>query len=714
MQETGSGTGGGHCRSIADPVLDMLDTSVFEVYVFDRDTLKFLYVNQTARCNLGYTREQLRTLTLLDLMPGLGAGSFAAAGPQCRGDEKEQVYQTQCRRADGSVYPVEIHQRLVRCPDADVFVALALDISERRKMEERLDYLVRYDGLTGLLNRTQLINRMDKALDEAGLADRQVAVLLLNLDRFRNINDSLGHEAGDSILFEISGRLRAVAREGDMLARLGGDEFALVLSQIGGLDDITQVVRNIREQFLAPIPVDDKQFFLTVSIGIALYPDDGHEPVRLIRDADTALAHAKDSGGNTFQFFSAEMNRYVDRRLSLEMGLRQALQRDEFQLHYQPQAELATGGVIGVEALIRWCREGEMVSPAEFIPLAEDIGLIVPIGEWVLRTACRQAMAWQAAGLPSIRISVNLSVRQFREESLIERVRDILMETGLEPGRLELEITESAIMHDPGSVQAKLDSLVALGVGIAIDDFGTGYSSLGYLKRFPIGILKIDRSFVQDIISDPDDAVIAQAIISLSHSLGIRVVAEGVETEPQLHFLKKRGCDIVQGYYFSRPLPAAELARLLEENRRVGEWEAVGEGPEHTLLIVDDEPNIRQALTRALRHENFRILHASGPTEAFEILARHPVGVILSDQRMPDMSGVEFLGRVKSLYPRTVRMVLSGYTDLESVTNAINRGAVYRFLTKPWDDEVLRQHLREAFRYYALGVDTVGDVANGS
>lgn len=576
--------------------------------------------------------------------------------------------------------------------------------AQRRQAEERLNYLVYHDSLTGLPNRLLMTERLAQAIAVAGRNERLAALLFLDLDRFKNINDSLGHETGDRLIEQVAARLQAIVREGDTVARHGGDEFTVVLANIAHLDDIARVTRKLMEQFRAPFHIAGQDLFVTSSIGITLYPADGHDPEVLVKNADTALYHAKESGRNNFQFFTAEMNRRVERQLALEMALRQALERNEFLLHYQPQVDLVSGAVIGVEALIRWRRGAETVSPLEFIPIAEETGLIAPIGEWVLRTACAQARAWQEEGLAPIAMSINLSARQFREADLMSTVRRVLEETGLEPAHLVLEITESVIMHKPEAVQETLRQLDAMGIELSVDDFGTGYSSLGYLKRFPIGSLKIDKSFVQDITTEPDDAAIAQAIIGLAHSLGVRVVAEGVETDAQLGFLRARGCDMMQGYLFSKPLPAADLAQLLRENRRLALPATESAGSEHTLLIVDDEDNIRKTLVRVLRGEGYRILTASGPGEAFELLARNPVGVILSDQRMPEMTGVEFLSRVKGLYPDTVRIVLSGYIDLESITDSINRGAVYKFLTKPWEDGLLRENLREAFRYYSMKV----------
>ncbi|MDP1896910.1 MAG: EAL domain-containing protein, partial [Sulfurimicrobium sp.] len=450
-----------------------------------------------------------------------------------------------------------------------------------------------------------------------------------------------------------------------------------------------------------PAMIESHQLTVTCSIGISLFPRDGEDPSTLLKNADAAMYKAKEQGRNSIQYYTAEINSRVFQRLMLENSLRAALERNEFALHYQPQVSLLNGQVIGMEALLRWQHaELGMISPVNFIPLAEDTGLITPIGAWVLRTACKQTKAWHDAGLPPVRIAVNISGRQFRE-NIPQLVEQVLAESGLPPQYLELEITESVAMQHAETTEQTLGVLRDMGVRLSIDDFGTGYSSLSYLKRFPINKLKLDQSFVRDIISDPDDAAISSAIIALAHGMKLEVIAEGVETESQLSFLRSHGCDAIQGYYFSRPVAPDQMEQLLRDGRHL-DLPGVTEGPVRTLLLVDDEPNILAALQRLLRHDDYRILTASGPAAGFEILARIPVDVILSDQRMPEMSGSEFLSRVREMYPNTVRMVLSGYADLASIAEAVNRGAIYKFITKPWEDDALRAQVFEAFRYHEM------------
>lgn len=583
------------------------------------------------------------------------------------------------------------------------YVSTGRDVTERKNYESELEHQANYDTLTALPNRNLLQDRLGQALTYARRHARQLAVLFLDLDFFKNINDSLGHDAGDLLLKQVAARLTDCVREGDTVARQGGDEFVVILSDIEEEEDVTAVTRKILKAFADPFSIGSHELYVTCSIGIALYPKDGEDIQSLLKNSDAALYRAKEQGRNNSQFYTMEMNVKALERLVLENNLRHALDREQFEVYYQPQVDLRSGEINGMEALLRWKHpEMGMVPPTKFIPMAEESGLIVPIGEWVLRTACKQNKAWQDAGLRPVCVAVNLSARQFRHQDLVALVAGILKETGLDPSLLELELTESLLMQN---VEATIDTLTrfkAMGVKSSIDDFGTGYSSLSYLKRFPIDTLKIDQSFVHNITTDPDDAAIAKTIISMAHEMKLRVIAEGVETEEQRSFLHLRHCDEMQGYLFSKPVPAEEFEVLLRERRRLNVETGVEASDQRTLLLLDDEENILTALARLLRRDGYRILKATSAPEAFDLLAENTVGVIVSDQRMPIMSGVEFLHRVKRMYPDTVRMVLSGYTELKSVTDAINEGAVYKFLTKPWDDELLRANIKEAFQRYEM------------
>jgi len=549
----------------------ILERSSNEIYVFDAESLKFTQANQGALRNLGYTLDELRGLSVVNIKSSFSQEQFQELiEPLRRGEIETLSFETEHQRKDGSRYPVEVHLQLSGAETPPVFVAIVQDISERQEAQARLNYLAFYDTLTGLPNRALLLDRLGQAMLESERFERLVAVMFLDLDRFKLVNDTLGHVAGDLLLKSVAERLSNCVRQGDTVARLGGDEFTVVLANVAHADDVGFVARKVLNVFTAPFRISGQELFVSTSIGITLYPLDDNDPEVLLKNADSAMYHAKDSGRNTFQFFTPDLNLRAARRLDLETALRHALERDEFLLHYQPQVDLATGKITGVEALIRWQRPGiGLVSPLDFIPLAEETGLIVPIGDWVLRTACAQALAWQQTGLPALFMSVNIAARQFQTQNLAEVVARILRETGLDPRWLTLEITESTVMSDAGAAISTLREIGSLGVGLSVDDFGTGHSSLSYLKRFPLNYLKIDKSFIDDITTDKNDAAITTAIINMAGSLEIKVVAEGVETLAQLKFLSTRGCDAMQGYYFSKPLPAADLASLLAGNIRL-------------------------------------------------------------------------------------------------------------------------------------------------
>ncbi len=444
------------------------------------------------------------------------------------------------------------------------------DITERKQAEERLNHLTNFDLLTNLPNRLLFRDRLGLAISRAPWHKRSVGVLLFDLDRFKVVNETLGQAMGDFLLKAVSERLSATVREGDTVARLGDDMFGLILDDLAQPADSFRVSQKILDSLGKPFQLKGQEIFVSASIGIAIFPNDGDEIDLLMKHADTAMYRAKEQGGNNYQLYAPAMNQHATKRLALENNLRRALERGEFLLYYQPKVDLTTGQIVGMEALIRWkSPEAGMVSPAEFIPLAEETGLIVPMGEWILRTACAQNKAWQKQGLPFVRMGVNISVRQLQRQNLIGTIAHVLNETGLDPNYLELELTESIIMKSNESTMAELRELNLGGIEISIDDFGTGYSSLSYLKRLPIDTLKIDKSFVQEVTTDPDDAAIVAAIITMAHTLKLKVVAEAVETVEQLEFLRGLKCDQMQGYLFSRPLPAEEITRLLAEGKHL-------------------------------------------------------------------------------------------------------------------------------------------------
>ncbi len=444
-------------------------------------------------------------------------------------------------------------------------------VIQRKYVEERLQYLAHYDALTGLPNRVLFTDRLAQALHDAHRHQRVVAVAFLDLDRFKTINDSLGHGIGDQFLKAVAERLVACVREGDTVARLAGDEFTLILVDMGHEEDAAHVAQNILHTLSLPFRIAEHELYTGASIGITLYPSDNGDAEALLRNADVAMYRAKEYGGNGYEFYSPDMTARAQARLTLESALRHAVDHGELLLHYQPVVELQSGRIIGVEALVRWQHEQRgLVPPDEFIPVAEETGLIVRLGEWVLREACRTCQAYlPAPGEEPLSVAVNVSPRQFQQGDVLKTVVDVLEETGLDPHRLGLEITETLLMQNAENTRTAMRELSALGVKFSIDDFGTGYSSLAYLKHLPIGHVKIDRSFVRDIPADGNDAAIVAAILSMARSLGIRVIAEGVETKEQLDFLGAHGCDAAQGYYFSRPLPMHTLALILADRTAV-------------------------------------------------------------------------------------------------------------------------------------------------
>ncbi|MBB3121717.1 EAL domain-containing protein [Pseudoduganella violacea] len=578
------------------------------------------------------------------------------------------------------------------------------DITERKQQELRIEYLANHDALTGLPNRNLLHDRISQAIARTRRTGLHLATLVLDLDRFKFVNDSYGHPVGDALLQAVSSRLKMAVREGDTVARLGGDEFVVLLADLVDTRTAEDVVQKVLSMFIEPFLLGEHSLHISTSIGVSEFPADGDTGEILLKTADAALYSAKDKGRNCYQFYHPKMGVLMEERADIEHALHQALARGELELHYQPKVDLNGGQIYGMEALLRWRRPDiGQVPPDRFIPLAEETGLIIPIGEWVLRTACAQLHAWHGGGFPHLTMAVNVSARQFRQMNMPDLVRAVLADSGVPAQCLELELTESLLMQNQELVVRDLKQLKEIGVTLSLDDFGTGYSSLSYLKQFPIDVVKIDQSFIRDVTDSVDGASLTKSIIAMAKSLNMTTIAEGVETQGQLGFLNTHRCDAIQGYYFSRPLAGSEMGMLLQAGTQLPPDSCHAEPRQRVLLLVDDEQNVLSALQRALRGEGYRILCAGTGQEALELLAIHPVGVIVSDARMPEMAGTELLRRVKGLHPEIVRIMLSGYTELSSVTEAINEGAVYKFITKPWDDSLLREHIRESFRLHEAG-----------
>ncbi len=619
------------------------------------------------------------------------------------------------RRKDGALVTEWLTVSTVRDASGKTtnYVGIYSDLAGRKAAETRIQHLSSHDPLTELPNRNLVADRLAQALLMAQRFHRSAAFIVLDIDHFHTVNEMLGPAVGDLVLIEVSRRLSLQMREGDTLGRKSGDEFAFVMASMGNERDLLMLTVRIQEAMATPFEVGGQSVSLTASIGCSIYPRDGDSAEALARGADIALARARQAGRSSTRFYSPQMEAEAHRHAALEMALRGALERGELSLAYQPQVSLESGNLIGMEALLRWHSPqfGE-VAPSEFIPIAEETGLILPIGEWTLRSACNQTRHWHDLGQGALRIAVNLSPRQFHNSGLVDLVRQVLADAGLPPSALELEITEGAVISDLDDAIAICRQLKGLGVRLSLDDFGTGYSSLAYISRFPFDKLKIDQSFIRDIVENPVNAAIATAAIVMARSLNLTVIAEGVETEAQARFLRSRHCDAMQGFLYSRPLDADRFTALVADDRPLDLAQAGDEAPP-TLLLVDDEPHVLASLSRLLRREGYQILTAGKPREAFDLLARHPVQVVVSDQRMPEMSGTEFFARVRQLYPQTIRLILTGYTDLDSVTDAINRGAIYKFLTKPWDDDQVREQIREAFRLVRDRARENAEIANG-
>jgi len=551
-------------RAGEERLTDFLDSATDLIFCFGPDG-QMLYANPMWQRLTGYDFDALSQLSIFDIMPpderGHGAGAVKKV---LRGDRSAEIHFT-LQGKSGALIHLEGNLTAGVDPTGKSTIwAICRDVSERLRSQEQLFHMAHHDGLTGLPNRKLFLDRLNQAMAMSRRLGLRTAVFFLDLDRFKLVNDSLGHGFGDRILQEVGRRLSRCVREIDTVARFGGDEFTIVLANLESPEVAEQIARKVLKEMARPISLDGHELFVTSSIGLSLYPGDGDSPEALLKKADIAMYAAKSQGKNCFRHYLPEMDLESEKRLVLETGLRKALENDEFRLEYQPKVDMRTGEITALEALIRWDHpQLGLLAPGDFIALAEETGLIGPVGEWVMRQACLQNRRWQQAGLSPVRVAVNVSGHQLQNKHLLRTVQEILEETGLESRYLELEVTETVIMQNPDFVVSVLNEFRDLGIHISIDDFGTGYSSLAHLKRFSVNTLKIDRSFVRDVESNPTDAAIATAIISMGNSLDLKVIAEGVETEGQFSFLREKLCDEVQGYLISRPLPPGDIGLLL-------------------------------------------------------------------------------------------------------------------------------------------------------
>jgi diguanylate cyclase (GGDEF)-like protein len=606
------------------------------------------------------------------------------------------------RRKNGNIYPEWLDISAVKNEQGNTvsYVGIFSDLSQRKELESTLQRLSQFDALTDLPNRLLLNDRLNSAISMARRSGEKFAVFFINLDHFKIINAAFGFMTGDAVLVTTAQRLPACMPEGATLSRTEGDNFIALIGSIDKEQDAGPIAQAMLDAIGTPCLVEDHDIRLTASIGISFFPTNGESAPELLKNADVALNRAREMGRNTYRLFDKESDERTHEDLILETDLHSALERDELLIHYQPQLDLLNGTIIGLEALLRWQHpKFGLISPIRFIPIAEATGLIIPIGEWVLREACRQVRTWQEEGFPGLRLAVNASSLQTMQKNFSQRVLQILQETGFDPALLELELTESLFLKTVENAAYNLAALRETGVQFAIDDFGTGYAGFQFLQFVPVWKIKIDKSFVDNVTQNPSDAAIIQAITSMGRGLNLKVIAEGVENEGQMKYLRSVRCDEIQGFHFSPPLPADSVMPFLRQNRPLT-LSSVAPEDIPTLLIVDDGEHLLMGLKRIFQLDGYRVFAASSGKEALELLAQNPVGVILTviqtDQPIAEMSGAELLGKAKLMYPDTVRIIL---TDIaaSALTEAIDIGEIHKLVAKPWEEDQLRKIVREAF-----------------
>lgn len=629
----------------------------------------------------------------------------------CRADAQERGFASMAalplHSPRGVIGVVLLYAQLAGSFDADemkLLGELAGDIGfalEAITNEQRANYLSYYDALTGLPNMELFLDRLEQIEQNAFHNGGGAFVIVLNLERFKQVNDTVGRHGGDEVLRVIANRLSADLGRQCTVARVGADNFA-VAGERGIDENVNLLCATLLKLVSEPITVHGVTVQLAARLGVSVYPADASDSESLFKNAEAALRQTKAVLAR-FQYYSQELNTRLAEKAELERLLKEAVDAGQFTMYYQPKVDLRTGQIVGAEALIRWQHPVMgMVSPDRFIPLAEETGLIVQIGNWVIDNVCAQQAQWQRAGQRMVPIAVNLSALQFRESNVLHILSGALALHGLDPRWLEVELTESLVMHDPATAQQTMGHFGALGLHISLDDFGTGYSSLAYLKRFPFQYVKIDRAFVTDICNNPDDAAIATAIIAMAHSLRMDVIAEGVETEAQMQFLRSRQCDYLQGYFFSRPMPAEAFNAMLRDGKQLA-LASDPACPVHTLLVIDDDAAFRADIERTLQAEGYRILCAASASDAMDLLALHPIQVIVCNQLAHGANQKSVLATAARMYPDTMRIALSSAAALAPVLEAVNRGEIYRFLTVPWDENTLKLTIREAFQRYQPG-----------